>query len=490
MSAAGELNLQVSKDAMSAVLSIPPGFDPRWLSRDLCEATLEAHQLVLPAPMRQRLDEAIERHRAEPDAGQKVPIEGVAPRHGKDGELTLTVGPEDTPAQDASGAVSTVDHYAVCPFTLVEPGQVIGHISEPEPGEDGVDLRGKIAAARPGKPVNLKLDDTILLDAKGQLIAQVSGALEHQGHKLKINRVLAVERFVDFETGNIHFDGDVEVQKGVRDCFEVNARGSAVIRGLVEGATLRTGADLTLAGGMAAKEKGVLHVGRDCRAKYLDHVEGRIAHDLHAEREIINCKLEIHGQLVAPHGELIGGQLHTLRHACLKELGSEAGVRTVLCLGSAPAFDRVLDAAEQRVLELESRAEQLQKQIDTIQNGSRTMATSTKEQITELMCEQMEARESLESITERRDKLKTYYNRMRHPAVEVLGTVHPGAVVVLGQSAATFRDPQRGPLTITADKHGELCIRLGANGELRSIRSVAELSLHNPDAPTRQRSAA
>jgi len=490
MSAAGEIGLQISKDAMSAVLTIPPGFDAAWLSRDVCAATLESQQVLINTNVLQRIDEAIEQHRADPDTGQKVLLEGVAPTHGKDGALNLTVG-QDSPNEDThTETVPTVDHYAVSPFVLVEPGQTIGHVTEPEPGEDGADLRGQVVAARPGKPVNLKIDDSILLDAKGNLTAQVSGALEHQGQKLKINRVLTIERFVDFETGHINFDGDVDVQRGVRDCFEVNARGSAIIRGLVEGATIRTGIDLTLAGGMAAKEKGVIQVGRDCRAKYLDHVEGRIAHDLHADREIINCWIEVHGQLIAPNGDLISGELHTLRQACLKNLGSDAGVRTVLCLGSAPAFDRVINWASRRVQELEARAEELQEQINTIQKGSRTMATSTKEQVTELMCEQMEAREQHDSIAERYDKVNAYYRRVRQPSVQVLGTINPGAIVVLGQTAANFRDAIRGPLTIAADRHGELCVRFGDHSEPRSIRSVAELTLWKPAAPSNDRAAA
>ncbi len=477
MSASGELELQVSKDGMSAVLSIPPALDPQWLTRELCVATLEAESILLNADLLQRLDEAIGQHQADPAPGQKVLIQGTPPRNGANGSLEIALRPAHAPTDEGEAEIVGVDHYAKSTFVLVEPGQVIGQVTEPDSGDDGADVRGTVVPAKPGRPVNLALDDSILLDARGRLTAQVSGALEQIGHKLKINRILTVERFVDFETGHVNFDGDVEVMKGVRDCFEVNARGSAIIRGLVEGATLRTGIDLTLAGGMAAKEKGVIQVGRDCRAKYLDHVEGRVAHDLYADREIINCRLEVHGQLLAPRGELIGGELHCLRQATLKELGSVAGVKTVLCLGSAPVFERVLAWSQTHAAKLQDRVREIITQIDTIQKSSRTMATSTKEQITELMCEQMEAEEKHRSIAERSEKVRAYFERVRRPQVQVLGTIHHGTTIVFGQTAATFREDQRGPITVTADHHGELCIRHGDHGELRSIRSVAELTL-------------
>ncbi len=66
---------------------------------------------------------------------------------------------------------------------------------------------------------------------------------------------------MDFSTGNIDFEGDVRVLKGIRDIFEVRATGNIEVGGLIEASTIDAGGSVFAKGGMAGA-RGV--GGRRC----------------------------------------------------------------------------------------------------------------------------------------------------------------------------------------------------------------------------------
>ena len=91
--------------------------------------------------------------------------------------------------------------------------------------------------ARPGKPVDIKIDSSLRVDEKGCVIAEIDGLLHFHHNYVKVNPVLEVEESVDFSTGNIDFMDSVLIRQGVRDRVVVKATRDIVIHRLVEAAT-------------------------------------------------------------------------------------------------------------------------------------------------------------------------------------------------------------------------------------------------------------
>lgn len=486
-----ELCVQISKDQMAAVMQIPSGFEADMLSVDVCTAQFEANGVHVGPRALQQIEKAVTAYCENPGESTQILLVGQPPARGLNGWLELTpecqrLEPEQIRAEedvkeegDETLAQSAVDHYARSPYIHVKSGQLIGQIIAPTEGTDGVDITGNAVPAIPGKPFTVKPHDSVLVDAKDAVIAQCSGTFEHAGTTVQVNSLLRVAGRVDFETGNVDFEGDVEIGKGVCENFKVAALRNAVINGVVEAADLSTGGDLVLSTGMFGKEKGTIHVGRDCRAKFLQQVEGEIWGVLCVDKEIVNSQLAVRSGIESPHASLIGGECHVMGPVEFKAIGSDAGIQTVLHLGSFPEYTRVMEEAADELARLEASAEALQKKLDMINQNSRSLVADTKEQVTELMCDQMSTQEEYESLKESIDKVAKCYGAMRAIKLNVAHTIYPGSTVVFGHSAAKFIEPVRGPISIQTNRAGELCYRQGSNSALKPINGVARLSYWN-----------
>lgn len=481
-----EISVEISKDQMAAVMRVPSDYQGDILTVDLCIAQFKANGVALDPHALSQIEKFVAAYRDTPDQAAPIILAGRSPIKGLSGRLDLAPecrrpDPEILPADgqvksegDDVPAQSAVDHYARSPYIHVISGQVIGQIIAPTEGEYGVEITGNPVASVAGKPFNLKPHDSILVDSKGAVFAQCSGTLEHAGTTVRVNSVLVVDGQVDFETANIDFEGDVEIAKGVCDNFKVTALRNAVINGVVEAADLSTGGDLNLTTGMFGKDKGTLKVGRECRAKFIQQVRGEVGGDLCVDKEIVNSDLAVRGGIFSPHASLIGGDCHAMGAVQFKVIGSDTGVRTVLHLGSFPECTRVMEKTVDELDRLQASVEAFQKKLDMINGNSRSLVADTKEELTELMFEQMSAQEEYDSLKEMAERLSQGYNAKRCIELHVAHTIYPGSVVVLGHSAAKFVEPVRGPISIQADRSGELCYRQGGAAS-QPIRGIAKL---------------
>lgn len=484
MPMSNELDIQVAADRMSATLTIPAGFPVEELHEELCTAQLEAIRVLISAETLDRVRKAIAAHREDQDIPHTVTIEGNRPVHGTDGRIELSadlVQPESQGGEDG-----VVDHYARTPFTLVDANMTIGRVVEPQPGEDGADVFGTVVPAKPGREAKYKIDDSIMLDASGNFVAQIGGALCVNGASIKVNHVLEITHNVDFETGNINFDGDVRVARDVRGNFEINAGGSIVINGLVEAASVRAGDNITLVTGMAGKETGALSCIRDCRSKYLEQTHCTVGRDLYVDREIIHCASTVGRSVVSPHSALIGGYLHCLGEMTVGELGSDAHTRTLVFLGSSPRYEQLIRVTQEKVDELSAEAGELQKKIDMINRGGSHINADHKEELTFLQCDQMDLVERAKRFKKMNLKLRCQRDFYRKVKLTVEKMIFENTIIVAGDSAVRFFRDVPGPIVIAKHPSHGLCYRSGTTSPLQPIAMIAESldveKVRTPDA--------
>ena len=78
-----------------------------------------------------------------------------------------------------------------------------------------------------------------------KLISQVSGHVQLEGDKVFVSNCLELVD-VDASTGDIDYDGSVVIKGNVLAGFSVKAAGDISVSGIVEGATLISGGNITL----------------------------------------------------------------------------------------------------------------------------------------------------------------------------------------------------------------------------------------------------
>lgn len=263
-----DIHVATAPDASHAKLRIPAGFPRDMATVSYCRGVLQAAGVVVTEQVNAALDRLLS---SLPPIGKEV--EAIIARridavHGKDAQVKWVVpseaaGVSQTALQSVAtdnsspaGTKAEFDYYNCSAYTMVKKGDIVGYIIPAGSGTDGCDLTGRAIKAKAGKPANIQLDETILCDAHGRLIAQIDGVLRQTHAHVKVDPVLEIETYVDFSTGNVKFDGDVLVRQGVRACFTVKATGNVEVGGLIESTTIECGGTLTSRGGYCRSRTG------------------------------------------------------------------------------------------------------------------------------------------------------------------------------------------------------------------------------------------
>jgi len=369
----------------------------------------------------------------------------------------------DSTDTDQNTDPDAVSHYDRCAFIMVETGDQVGRIHPAVLGQDGRDVTGSTIPARSGKDAPLQIDESLMRRADGTLIAQQDGVLYRETDKAQIRKRIEIKDYVDFSTGNLDFDGDITIGRGVRDCFIVKATGNVEVKGLIEAATIETGKDLVATGGFAGREQGHAYVGGSLKGKYLDNIQGHVGQDLCMDREVINCELIIDGGINSPHGSIIGGRLTPTGEINIGTLGSGAGVETSLIIGSVPRLDPFAGKLDAIVQTLTRDADKLTEEQDLINKMSAKgrMTATDKERQTEIIYElstintsQQKAQRTLNSVNQEIEK-------RRCVSITVHRMVNPGVVLIYGQLRHKITTEIKGPVQICLQSGEKLVYRQG-----------------------------
>lgn len=470
-SAKVETRVAVAHDGLSAELIVPAG---ATISATDVQALLAGAGLrVTPTDL-----PAIEKLLAsapEDEERRGVVLTGQKPVHGERGRVEWSVD-EVEPAQQAQEQTEQqVSHYERSPFVMVHAGQVLGRVIAPTNGTDGVDVRGGTILAKAGYAAQIKLDESIMVDASGTLIAQRDGVLNRTLDKASIHNRLEIPHDVDFSTGNIDCDGDVKIHGGVRGLFTVKARGSIEVGGLIESATLIAGGDFIAHGGVAGGESGVVTVGGNCTARYLDAVELDVRGDLEVMREMINCRVVVHGSVKSPNASIIGGELRVTGDVCVAVLGSEAGTPTQLVLGSVPILEPSLHTLGAVMKDIEVRISQICEEMRLLEMPGRRLSSQEKERLTEVTFERSHLTERLARCRAARVQFDAKLADVRTVSVTINKTIHPGVRLVVANQMFIVSRAVKGPLRVMRDRTGELVYRRPDTGTGARLSQIAQV---------------
>ncbi|MBX2853255.1 MAG: FapA family protein [Phycisphaeraceae bacterium] len=487
-----EPKIDIAKNKMSATLIVPESYDRSSLTPQVCMVLLQRAEIDTQAIDQDILENYIaEANAAGPGQFEGLIANATPPEHGTDARLEWLVGgPTDQTNPPAEGADDNTDDTAeqasdgdaVCfyshsVYNVVRSGDVLGEFHPETPGTDGRDVLGKTIAARQGKPLGTKLDESIQIKDGKELLAQCDGVLIQDEASARISDTLEVENNVDFSTGNIDFPGNVLVLQGVKDGFTIKAHEDIEIRGLIEAASLIAGKDLHLKGGFAGREQGEAEVAGNLYGKYLDAVTARITGDLCVEREVINSNCTVLGNIDSPRGSLIGGCTRVSGTIKLSELGAPAQPVTELHIGVLPVLDPLIDELSGFVQQcIDERDELLGEQEMITANSGARIAPSHQEKLDGIMLKMGRLQLQLDRAEPSLERIRERAESIRQIDVLVDRKVHPNAMLVCGEYRYRVMNEIKGPARITANKRGQLEYRQGS-GQSRLLSEEAELKI-------------
>lgn len=256
---------------------------------------------------------------------------------GSDGKIQymFDTKPVPKPKVDENGSV---DYHELNLINKVTAGQTVAVIIPAVAGISGHNVLGAELIPNKVSKVSFKYNKNLHVSDDGlELIADVNGHISLEGDKVFVSNTYEVPVDVDVTTGDINYDGNVLIRGNVRAGFSVKATGDVTVLGVVEGARVEAGGNLTISRGVQGMNKAVLIAGGNAVAKFLENATINCEGNLDTDT-LLHSNVTAGGYIEAngKNGLIIGGIIRSGKNISAKQIGNEMGTSTDISIGVDP----------------------------------------------------------------------------------------------------------------------------------------------------------
>ncbi len=352
-----------------------------------------------------------------------VVAKGQPPRQGEDARIEYYFN-TDIHAKPAVKEDGSVDYFH------------LDMLIPEDPGDFGCNIMGSRIKPREVRKATLRYGKNIQLsEDRMTLTSMVNGHVTLVDGNVFVSNVYEVEN-VDTSTGNIDFDGSVQVNGNVASNFSVKAKGNVIINGVVEGAYIEAGEDIIIARGMNGMGKGVLKAGRNIVAKFLENAtaeaDGYVSTDsiLHSR---VSAGTEI--TVTGKRGFITGGHVQADEKIDVKTLGAVMGASTVVEVGVNPKLKNQYQRLQKEIGEIVRDIRGAQPILANFTQKKAKGARFNEDQLKYIRetAQLLEAKKAeLEQKNSEMKQLQENFSPDKKSSVLVRGEVYPGTTIIIG----------------------------------------------------------
>lgn len=250
----------------------------------------------------------------------------------------------------------------------VEPGDKLMRRIPATEGTSGCDVRGRVIRPKPGKDVWFARGLTGVATAPGDpdvLVADIKGLPVLVENGMIVEQLYTVEQ-VDMSSGNVVFDGTIQIEGDVLANMKVSATGSIIIGGTVEGGVLEAGGDVQVAGGIIAKSKVTAQGQVSARFVENSTIEAGTVisiEDMVLQSELLALNQIMIGVKSSRRGRLVGGTARTMMLLQAPQIGDDSSGTTTVQVGVNPILEARLQEKHALAAQQEAEHDKLRKAV-------------------------------------------------------------------------------------------------------------------------------
>lgn len=307
------------------------------------------------------------------DRGQII-ASGTPAKPSRDASIQekLKIDPNLDPVLGKDGKA---DYKNVDNIHQVKKGDILAVKNPPVQGEAGSDIFGKPQPATAAKDISFKLGANTEVTADGlQLVASTGGYVYHLAGAINVGITYVLKGDVDFHTGNLHYQGDIQVLGNVTTGFTVEAQGHIIVEGNVDAAdVISHGGDVTIKSGVFGHSHGRVSAKGDIHLLGAqDLIIECESGTLHVEKGLRNCTVTARTvKADKPGCTVVGGSIKAYAEVSLASMGGEG------CHTEVRLVDKDADAAKARIKEIDKLKAAIAPKIEPVETrlkGMKAMA--------------------------------------------------------------------------------------------------------------------
>jgi uncharacterized protein len=262
--------IRITVDHMEARLSLDPPL-PGKMPPDIAaiDAALQHHGIVYgvdPQLVTTSLAELVQTGLPVTD---RIIARGREPLAGEDAWLRLEI--EMGPVPGTILGNGSIDFRERRMFVSVKKGELLATKIPRTLGIHGTNLLGEILPAKEGKDLTVKVsDEARYSETDGTVRANAPGVVSLvNNNSLRVSSKQQITSDVDYHTGNIRSQCNVEISGSVHPGFMVSTRGDLLIGGDIQSATVNCRGNVAIKGGVVGEESQI-HAQGDVEINYIE----------------------------------------------------------------------------------------------------------------------------------------------------------------------------------------------------------------------------
>ena len=357
---AGGINLKIAEDFMAAFLTKTDAFDPTITPAQIKEA-LSKKGIVKGLVVDEIIQGFIH------SSGFKMKYfrvaNGVPPIEGKDARLEFFFNTDYLKAGDLEKEGGAIDFKKRGEIPYLEKGTVLAEKIPMIASRTGYTVFGEEIEPTPGKDMVLKFGKGATLSEDGfKVLSTVKGYPKYSlSGQIFVYDSYTTDGDVDYETGHIHYDGNVQINGRIKSGFKVT--GNDIRAMALDGGRITAEGNVNIDGGING---GKIYSRGNVTAKFIHNSEVVCMGNVTIEKEIVDTDVDCSGSCLVKAGKLISSRITAKMGVNAHHIGSEKADPCMIKVGYDAFVEKELAKNKIRVDALKEQMGRHQAKKETL----------------------------------------------------------------------------------------------------------------------------
>lgn len=356
-----------------------------------------------------------------------VAAEGLLPIPGENAYIDrkFNLGIQGKPVMDE---YDKVDYKDLNLFVLAKENQTLAIRVPQTKGTPGKNILGESVPAPNGRPCPMPEGKNTKVVGEHRLIATVNGQIVDKGSRISVDPRLEIKGGVGVQTGDIEFDGTVQIKGDVEQGFKVKATGDIEIKGSINGAEV-TGRNVYISGGITGADRAKVYAEHDIRTAFAENALIEAGNDVFISDIALHSQIRAGKRLIMEdkHGQITGGHAVAGEEVNVKIIGNTSFVVTKVSVGIDPTLQKEYEALRKTYKENKKRLTHILQTLNTLSKiDINKLPQSRVESINALTRSQFPLAGQIKRDEKRILEIETQLTNMKNGRIKVSGTIYPG----------------------------------------------------------------